>query len=125
MREQDGLWIKTEAPNTLFSLTKASVIEDIVNKATYISKTELATGEESYTLQISTPTLSKALDGTDIDIDDPVNTITLKENVDGDTVGIEYDFSNYGKYKGLVKNNLVITLNYANFGNIEKVEEPS
>ena len=125
MREQDGLWIKTEAPNTLFSLTKASVIEDIVNKATYISKTELATGEESYTLQISTPTLSKTLDGTDIDIDDPVNTITLKENVDGDTVGIEYDFSNYGKYKGLVKNSLVITLNYTNFGNIEKVEEPS
>ena len=44
---------------------------------------------------------------------------------DGDTVGIEYDFSNYGKYKGLVKNSLVITLNYADFGNIEKVEEPS
>ena len=52
-------------------------------------------------------------------------TFASKENVDGDTVGIEYDFSNYGKYKGLVKNSLVITLNYTNFGNIEKVEEPS
>ena len=125
MREQDGIWIKCDAPYMLPRITESSVIEELLNKATYISKTELASGEESYNLQISTPTLAKVLDGEDIDIDDPVNTILLKENSDGDTYEIQYDFSDYAKYKGLVSNNLNITLSYSDFGQIENVEEPA
>ncbi len=123
MREQDGIFLKSDAPCPLFSLTDVTVIDNLIKASTYISKTELATGEEIVNLAISTTTLVKQLDGLDIDLDDLVNSIELKKNKDDEVVEIKYIFDNYAKYKGLANNSFHLVLTYSNFGDIEEFKE--
>lgn len=124
MREQNGVWIKSEAPYPLSSLTDSSVIDDLIKLSTYVSKTELATGEETINLQISTTTLVKQLDGLEVDLDDPVNSIELKKNEAGEIVEIKYNLDSYAKYKGLIGNEFRLVLSYSNFGDIKEFKEP-
>ena len=76
-------------------------MKNLVDHATYISKTELASGESTVNFSISTTTLIDLLEGVEVDLDDPVNTIVIQMNEDRDVVGVSYDFSSYAKYKGL------------------------
>ena len=62
----------------------------MISSSTYVSKTELATGEEIINLQITSTTLVKILDGLEVDLDDPVNSIQLKKNENGEVVEIQY-----------------------------------
>lgn len=124
MREQDGIWIKSDAPYLLSSLTDPFIIDNLIKLSTYVSKTELATGEETINLQISTTTLVKQLDGLEVDLDDPVNSIELKKNEAGKVVGIKYNLDSYAKYKGLVSNEFRLVLSYSNFGDIKEFREP-
>ena len=99
MRNQNGVWIKSEAPYPLVSLTDVSTIDSLISSSTYVSKTELATGEEIINLQITSTTLVKILDGLEVDLDDPVNSIQLKKNENGEVVEIQYTLDSYAKYK--------------------------
>lgn len=124
MRNQDGVWVKCDNPYPLSALVEYSTITKILNQATYVSKTELATGEKTLSYQVTSTTLVKILEGLDVDLDDPVNTIELTLNKGGEVVGISYDVSSYAKYKGLAVNQYQITLTYSNFGKIEEIENP-
>ncbi len=124
MKYQDGIWIKSDSPYPLSSLTEASIIDNLINTSTYVSKTSLATGEETVTLEITTTTLVKLLDGLEVDLDDPVNSLELKKNVNDEIVQIKYNFDSYAKYKGLAANEFRLTLNYSNFGSVQEFDEP-
>ena len=124
MRNQDGVWVKCDNPYPLSALVEYSTITKILNQATYVSKTELATGEKTLSYQVTSTTLVKILEGLDVDLDDPVNTIELTLNKGGAVVGISYDVSSYAKYRGLAMNQYQITLTYSNFGKIEEIENP-
>lgn len=124
MKEQDGVWVKSDSPYVLNSLTDASVINNLIDVSTYVSKTELATGEQIINLDISTTTLVKQLEGVDVDLDDPVNSIELKKNKNGEVIQIKYNLDSYAKYKGLSVNEFRLTLDYSNFGDIKQFNEP-
>ena len=124
MKKQDGVWVKSESPYVLASLTDVSVINDLIGLSTYISKTELATGEQIVNLEISTTTLVKMLEGIEVDLDDPVNSIELKKNENGEVVQIKYNLDSYAKYKGLAINEFRLNLDYSNFGDIKEFKEP-
>lgn len=124
MRNQDGVWVKCDNPYPLSALVEYSTITKILNQATYVSKTELATGEKTLSYQVTSTTLVKILEGLDVDLDDPVNTIELTLNKGGAVVGISYDVSSYAKYRGLAMNQYQITLTYSNFGKVEEIENP-
>lgn len=125
MKFQDGIWVKTENPYPLSMLLDISKLENVINQATYISKTELATGEKELTFQISTTTLVKLFENIDIDLDDPVNTIVLITDSSSEVVEIDYDVSSYAKYKGLATDQFQMKLSYSKFGEIEELEEPA
>lgn len=124
MRNQNGFWIKSEAPYPLVSLTDVSTIDSLISSSTYVSKTELATGEEIINLQITSTTLVKILDGLEVDLDDPVNSIQLKKNENGEVVEIQYTLDSYAKYKGLASSELRFVASYSNFGDIKEFEKP-
>lgn len=124
MKEQDGIWIKSDSPYVLPSLTDVSTINNLINAATYVSKTELATGEQIINLQISTTTLVKHLEGVEVDLDDPINSIELKKNESGEVVQIKYNLDSYAKYKELSINEFRLNLDYSNFGDIKEFNEP-
>lgn len=125
MKNQNGVWIRCNDPYPLSSLTDSTVVESLLKSATYVSKTELATGEETMNYQISTTTLVQLLDGLEVDLDDPVNTIQLRKDENGEIVEIQYDVSSYAKYRGLVADYFGLTLSYSDFGEIEKITQPS
>lgn len=124
MKNQNGIWIKCDSPYIFSDLLDSKTIEKILNSSTYVSKTELATGEEAINFQITTTTLVKLLDGIEVDLDDPANTIQLRKDKDGEIVTIKYDISNYAIYKGQATNQFMLTLSYSDFGKVEKIKEP-
>ena len=125
MKNQDGLWIKCDNPYIFPLLLDDSVLNTIISSATYISKTELATGEEEINLQITTTTLVKILDGLDVDLDDPVNTIQLKKDNSGEVVEVHYDFTSYALYHGRCSSSFQLILSYSNFGNVKEIQDPA
>lgn len=124
MKSQDGLWIKCDNPYIFPLLLDDSVLNTIISSATYVSKTELATGEEEINLQITTTTLVKILDGLDVDLDDPVNTIQLKKDSSGEVVEVRYDFTSYALYHGRCSSSFQLILSYSNFGNVKEIQDP-
>ena len=125
MKSQDGLWIKCDTPYIFPLLLDDSVLNTIITSATYVSKTELATGEEEVNLQISTTTLVKILDGLDVDLADPVNTIQLKKDNSGEVVEVRYDFTSYALYHGRCSSSFQLILSYSDFGNIKEIQDPA
>lgn len=125
MKSQDGLWIKCDNPYIFPLLLDDSVLNTIISSATYVSKTELATGEEEINLQITTTTLVKILDGLDVDLDDPVNTIQLKKDSSGEVVEVRYDFTSYALYHGRCSSSFQLILSYSNFGNVKVIQDPA
>ena len=125
MKSQDGLWIKCDNPYIFPLLLDDSVLNTIISSATYVSKTELATGEEEINLQITTTTLVKILDGLDVDLDDPVNTIQLKKDSSGEVVEVRYDFTSYALYHGRCSSSFQLILSYSNFGNVKEIQDPA
>lgn len=125
MKQQDGIWIKCDTPYIISSLLDSSVIEQLINSSTYVSKTQLATGDEEINFQITTTTLAKLLDNIDIDLDDPVNTIQLKKNSTGDVNQIIYDFSSYAIYKQMASTKFQLVLSYSDFGTVNEIKDPS
>lgn len=125
MRNQDGLWVKCDNPYIFPSLLDDSIMNTLISSATYVSKTELASGEEEVNFEISTTTLVKILDGIVIDLDDPVNTIQLKKNSDGEVVEIHYDLTSYAIYHGRCSSQFQLILSYSKFGEISKIQDPA
>ena len=125
MRNQDGIWVRTDNPYVFPSFLDPNVIENLISLSTYISKTELASGEEEINFQITTTTLVRQLDSIDVDLDDPVNTIQLKTDSNGEVVQIVYDLTSYAIYHGRSSQQFLLTLSYSNFGEIENIEDPA
>ena len=125
MKEQAGLWIKCDVPYPFSDFVDVEIMKNLVDYATYISKTELASGESTVNFSISTTTLIDLLEGVEVDLDDPVNTIVIQMNEDRDVVGVSYDISSYAKYKGLATGQVQLTLSYSDFGEVAEIQDVS
>ncbi len=106
------------------NITDDNNISKFLKRATLISKTEYETGNISYNYEITTNTIDEILNGTNIDIDDIPNSITLETNEDDEVVKIIYNLSSYSSYINGVPSNSSITITYSDFGEIEPLEIP-
>lgn len=106
------------------SITDDKNISKILNQATLISKTEYETGNTIYNYQITTNTIDKILNNTNIDIADIPNTITLETNQEDEVIKITYELTSYATYINQISTNIKITMNYSNFKEIESIEIP-
>lgn len=125
MRNQDGILVKSDNPYVFPSFLDPSVIENLISLSTYISKTELASGEEEINFQITTTTLVKQLDSIDVDLDDPVNTIQLKKDTSSEVVEIRYNLTSYAIYHGSCTSQFQLILSYSNFGENSEIQDPA
>ena len=105
-------------------ITDDNNIEKIIEKATLISKTEYETGNTSYSYEITTNTIDSLLNGTNIDIADIPNKITVESNEEDEVIKITYDLSSYATYINGTLSTTTITINYSNFGEIKDIEIP-
>ena len=106
------------------NITDDNNISKFLRRATLISKTEYETGNISYNYEITTNTIDEILNGTNIDIDDIPNSITLETNEDDEVIKIIYNLSSYSSYINKVPSNSTITITYSDFGEIEPLEIP-
>lgn len=120
----NDLWVECNEPNQFNYFTDINNIKNILNKSTYMSKTDYESGKITYNYEISTTTLVKLINDIDIDLDDKTNSITLSTDEEKHINKISFNLDSYGIYNKICKLKFSIDLEYDKFGEIEKIESP-
>ncbi len=105
------------------NLQEYNTIEEILERATLKSKTTYEQGEDCYHYEITTTTLTRILNGEEIDISDPVNIIEVfvdKKEI----TGITYSLNSYHAYRMNEMVPVTIEIKYSDYGKVEKLEVP-
>lgn len=124
LKESLGVWVKDDNPYMMSEFINIDSIQNIINNATYISKTDYESGMKVYDFQITTNTLVKLFENIDIDIDDIPNEIVVKTDDLDNVNSIKFYLNSYTKYKNFAFNLGEVDLNYDQFGEIEDIKEP-
>lgn len=109
---------------TFNNITDDNNISKFLERAYLVSKTEYEAGNTVYNYEITTNTIDSILNGTNIDIADISNKITLETNEEDEVVKITYDLSSYSTYVNNISTTTYITITYSNFGEVEELEIP-
>ncbi len=124
MKEENNIWKKEANPYLYYNLLQVDKIREILDSATFISKTEYQDERKSYNYQISTTTLEKITNNNIIDIADIPNEITITMDDDYYVENIKYSINSYAKFLDPNINNASLAMDYSDFGNIKEIEEP-
>ena len=123
MMENNNTWEKCDSPYVLSELFDVSVIREILDKATFMSKTEFQNKRYSYNYNISTTTLEKIINNNSIDLDDVPNEVSIMMDDNYYVYKIEYKLDSFYKYKDPMSNGFRLTAEFSDFGNIKEIEE--
>ena len=121
LKQVDSNWNKTENPYLLKEFLNIDMLKTILNSSSYVSKTEYDSEKNVYHYNISTTTLLKLLENSNIDIDDIPNEIDITTN-NTKVEQVNYKLDSYCKY---MDNNLDICnieMNYTNFNQVTSIE---
>lgn len=124
LKEENKEWIKVDNPIKYDYILNIDAIENILDKATYISKTEYQDKNNDLNYEISTTTLCELIDNRHIDIDDSPNIITVSVNDKNSVEAIELDLSSYFTYLNNRKSKVVFKLSYNDIGNVKEILNP-
>ncbi len=125
LKNINNVWSKTDNPYLFSDFKMINKIEQILKQSTYISYTEFKDNKKIYTYNISTTTLIKILELVNVDLDDLPNVITITTDKDNNVIQIDYDLSEYSKYKMISTTKATATIKYSKFGEIEEIEDPT
>ena len=118
------IWVKTSNPNDYSSFVNINNISTIVEKGTYEYQTSYESGKNVYSFLISTDTLNNIISDINTDFDDMPNRMELSIDSNGNIEKISYYLDDYCKSNKICSSSLKIELNYSNFGNIKKIDNP-
>ena len=124
LKKENDTWIETENPNKYSYITDIDSLEKILNKSTYISKTEYKEDKTDLNYEVSTTTLVKLLDGKKIDIDDDTNKIIVKTDSNKEAYAFTINLDPYFTYINEKETVVNFKLTYDNFGNVEEIINP-
>ncbi len=124
LKNVEQLWIKADNPYYFFEFIDEKNISDLLDQASYLSKTVYESGKTTYQLQISTSTLVQLFFQQNVDLDDVPNEIMLSVDSNGEVFEINFSLDSYCKYLQQCKDTLKIKLTYDQFGKIEKITNP-
>ncbi len=116
-------YISVNNPYEIITFRDYDTLKNILNSSTYISKTENVDKSFIYNYQISTTTLYKIFDLDDIDIEDLPNEIKATTDSNNNLIKLEFDFSQYYKYKSICTNSLVINMEFSKFDEISDIHK--
>lgn len=122
--EQGKYQVATQ-PYLFANLSIYKYMQSILNQATLISKTVYSEANTIYHYQISTPTLTKILDGEVTDIADTPNQIEVEVDSNQDVASIIYDISPYASFVYKQPITCQIQLTFYDYGKVENLEIPT
>ena len=117
-QNNSGNYIDVESPYIYREFVDVDVIKKLVDASSFSSKTEYENGDMMYNYKITTSTIIKELDGTDTDIDDVPNEISVYVSKDENIKNIKFNLNSYGLFKSISVNRFEIELNYFNHGEV-------
>lgn len=120
----NGLWIKSENPYTQENFFDIDVIKILIDKSTYVYKTEYESGKKVYSFKISTTTIYDYFEGIDLDLADDANEILVIVDEDNSVSKFEFKLNSYCKAVELCNEKMIITLTYNRYGEIEEITSP-
>lgn len=120
----NGVWLNVENPVVYYEFMDFEKIQLLISQATYISRTEYDSGGELYNLKISSATISKLLEGVDLDVDEVPNEIVISVDEENNVDEVKYTLDSYCKVKSICTMGMRITLKYEDFGNVEEIVSP-
>lgn len=121
--EKEGSWIACDSPYLLEKFYEVDTIEDILDQATFISKTEYERGGSSLAFKISNKKLIKIIEKKET-LEEEQNEIIVILDKNKNIEKIEYNLTAYGTYLAKVITPVKIEITYSNFGEIKEIEKP-
>ena len=120
----NGVWLNVSNPINYNKFMDTNLIKSLIEKATYISKTEYDSGNDVYNFKIATATISKLFEGVDIDVEEIPNEVIVSVDEDNNITEVKYVLDSYCKAKNICKMGMNITLNYEDFGKVTDITSP-
>lgn len=119
----NGKWLKCDNPIGLSFFIEIDNINELIENAYFLAKTDYESGKIVKNYLISTNNIKKIKDGLNIDIADEAGEIVVSSDEEGDTNLIKLKLNSYCKYENICKEKLEIELNYDNFGEVLEINE--
>lgn len=120
----NNLWIKENVPFKFSYFLELANVNKILEKATFISKTEYESGKVSYNFEISSNTLNVIIDDIHTDFDDKPNTVVVNIDENGNVNEIKFGLNSYCINNKQCMKNLDIEMYYDNFSEIDDIKSP-
>lgn len=119
------MWEDSPNPMTFSNFINPNYIKNIINRATYISKTMYVDTEEtSYNYEVTTSTLLKVFEDKEIDLDDEVNIVSVMLDKEGKIKEINYDLTSYYKYIDPTTITYKLSTKYSEYDEIKEIDIP-
>lgn len=120
----NGIWLKNESPYVYDKFLDINNVAQIIEAATYDSKTSYDNGREIYNFLISSNTLNQKLDNIDSDYFEEPNEIVVSTDKDKYVEEIIFNLDSYCTMNKFCQNSLEIKLAYDRFEEIEEIKNP-
>lgn len=119
-----GVWINTQNPYILKEFVDIKTISSLIEASTYVSKTEYDSGKNVYSFSLSSASISKLLNNTDLDIEEIPNELIVGTDNDNYVNSLKFNLDSYCKVKQLCTNSMKINLSYELFGEVDEIISP-
>ena len=121
---KSGLWIKSDNPYLFYNFFDIDKVMALIDKAKLDYKTDYESGKKIYNFVITSTTIHKYFEGIDLDIADDLNEIIVHVDEHGLVEKIEFKLDSYCKAINMCFNELKITLQYDEYGEIKEITSP-
>lgn len=119
-----GIWLKDENPYLYSEFYDVDNIISMIEKATYLSKTEYDSGKSVYNFFISSDTIVNLLENRSLDVDEVPNEIILSTDKNNYVNEIKFLLNSYCSFNNICTNSMKITLSYELCGEIDEITSP-
>lgn len=119
-----GIWIKNDNPYLYSEFYDVDNIISMIEKATYLSKTEYDSGKSVYNFLISSDTIVNLMENRTLDIEEVPNEIIISTDKDNYVNEVKFLLNSYCIANNICTNNMKITLSYELYGEIEEITSP-
>lgn len=117
-------WIACDNPYVLYEFLNADTFSDLIQKATYVAKTEYEDGNVVYHYLISTNELNDFFFQEKTEYENSSNSIDITLNADGYISKVSFALDEYGSRRDISQTKLAIEMSFEKFGEIKKIDNP-
>jgi len=121
---KSGLWIKSDNPYLFYNFFDIDKVMALIDKAKLDYKTDYESGKKIYNFVITSTTIHNYFEGIDLDIANDLNEIIVHVDEHGLVEKFEFKLDSYCKAINMCFNELKITLQYDEYGEIKEITSP-